>query len=137
MPELAPYVSDSETWAERSKLYRSLLARPETALFLALDGERLIGYALLVVMPAEETWVADTWRTGPRVAEVESISVLPEYRGKGIGSALLDRLEAEIEAHGVEDVVIGVLPGNTDAIRLYERRGFRQTWLYLSRFAGR
>jgi ribosomal protein S18 acetylase RimI-like enzyme len=33
--------------------------------------------------------------------------------------------------------VLGVLPGNVDAIRLYERRGFRPTWLYLSRFAGR
>jgi hypothetical protein len=30
-----------------------------------------------------------------------------------------------------------VLPGNAGAIRLYERRGFRPTWLYLSRFAGR
>ena len=38
---------------------------------------------------------------------------------------------------GVVDQVIGVLPGNVDAIRLYERRGFRPTWLYLSRFAGR
>ena len=31
----------------------------------------------------------------------------------------------------------GVLPGNEGARRLYERRGFRPTWLYLSRFAGR
>jgi len=26
---------------------------------------------------------------------------------------------------------------NSDAIRLYERRGFRPTWMYLSRFSGR
>jgi ribosomal protein S18 acetylase RimI-like enzyme len=30
-----------------------------------------------------------------------------------------------------------VLPGNAAAIRLYERRGYRPTWLYLSRFDGR
>jgi ribosomal protein S18 acetylase RimI-like enzyme len=30
-----------------------------------------------------------------------------------------------------------VLAGNEDALRLYRRRGFRPTWLYLSRFAGR
>jgi ribosomal protein S18 acetylase RimI-like enzyme len=106
-------------------------------LLLALDQEELVGYGLSHVLPAEETWVADTWRTGPRIAEVESLSILPAYRGRGIGTALLDRLEDEIEAQGVEDLVIGVLPGNVDAIRLYERRGFRPTWLYLSRFAGR
>ena len=63
--------------------------------------------------------------------------MLPEHRGGGIGSALLDALDREFAAGGVEDVILGVLPGNTDAQRLYERRGFRPTWLYLSRFAGR
>ena len=38
---------------------------------------------------------------------------------------------------GVKDLVLGALPGNTDAIRLYERRGYRPTWLYLSRLEGR
>jgi hypothetical protein len=30
-----------------------------------------------------------------------------------------------------------IADGNVDAIRLYKRRGFRPTWMYLSRFAGR
>ena len=34
-------------------------------------------------------------------------------------------------------MILGALAGNTDAIRLYERRGYRPTWLYLSKFAGR
>jgi hypothetical protein len=40
-------------------------------------------------------------------------------------------------ASGVEDLILGALPGNTDAIRLYERRGYQPTWLYLSRLTGR
>jgi ribosomal protein S18 acetylase RimI-like enzyme len=79
---------------------------------------------------------ADTWITGERIAELESISVLPEHRGAGIGSALFGALDRELEARGIEDVVIGALPGNEGAIRMYERRGYRPTWLYLSRFAG-
>jgi hypothetical protein len=39
MPELAPYVSDAETWAERRALYATLLAKPDTVLLLALEGE--------------------------------------------------------------------------------------------------
>jgi ribosomal protein S18 acetylase RimI-like enzyme len=53
----------------------------------------------------------------------------------GRGSALLDAVDAEFTRLGVHDQVIGVLPGNVDALRLYERLGFRPTWLYLSRFA--
>lgn len=137
MPELAPYVSDAETWAERRALYATLLAKPDTVLLLALEGERLIGYALSHVATLEETWIGDTWRTGQRVAELESLSVIESHRGRGVGSALVDAIDRELEAQGVDDVIVGVLAGNEDALRLYRRRGFRPTWLYLSRFAGR
>jgi ribosomal protein S18 acetylase RimI-like enzyme len=137
MPELAPYVSDAETWAERRALYAELLAKPDTVLLLALDGDALIGYGLMHVLPVGETWIGDTWRTGERVAEIESLSVLPEHRGGGTGSALLDALEREIAALGIGDIILGALAGNEAALRLYRRRGFRPTWLYLSRFEGR
>jgi L-amino acid N-acyltransferase YncA len=53
------------------------------------------------------------------------------------GGALLDRINAELEAAGIADVVVGAFAANAGALRLYERRGFRPTWNYLSRFAGR
>jgi ribosomal protein S18 acetylase RimI-like enzyme len=134
MPELAPYVSDEVTWREHGPMYEELFRRPDTFLFLASDGDRLIGYALGHVTPVEETWIADTWVTGKRIGELESISVLPEYRGQGLGSRLLDEVDREFDSLGVEDVVIGLLPGNEGARRLYERHGFRPNWLYLSRF---
>ena len=56
--------------------------------------------------------------------------MLPDYRGAGIGSALLDGLERALERAGIDDLVLGVLPGNTAAMRLYERRGYRPTWMY-------
>ena len=137
MPELAPYVSDAETWSQRRDLYASLFDKPDTLLLLARDGDELIGYALAHVLPVGETWVPDTWRTGARIAEIESLAVTAERRGEGIGSALMDAVERELAARGLDDVILGVLPGNADAIRLYERRGFRPTWMYMSRFAGR
>jgi ribosomal protein S18 acetylase RimI-like enzyme len=137
MPELAPYVTDSETWAERSALYAELMQKPDTVLLLAVDGDAAIGYALGHVLELEETWIPDTWRTGPRIAEIESLSVMPEHRGQGIGGALMDALEREFEALGVRDVIVGALPGNEFAVELYRRRGFRPTWMYLSRFEGR
>jgi ribosomal protein S18 acetylase RimI-like enzyme len=137
MPELAPYVSDDETWRVRRALYEELLAKPDTLLLVAAVDGAVVGYGLAHVLAAEETWIPDTWVTGSRIGEIESLSVLPEYRGGGLGSELLRRLEEHLAEKGVEDLILGALAGNRDAIRLYERQGYRPTWLYLSRFGGR
>jgi len=138
MPELAPYVDDVTTWEGRRALYAELLAKPDTGLLLAEDDtDTAVGYGLAHVMEREATWAADTWVTGGRIGEIESLSVLPSHRGRGLGTELLIRLEAKLAEQGVTDLVLGVLPGNTAALRLYERRGWRPTWLYLSRFDGR
>jgi ribosomal protein S18 acetylase RimI-like enzyme len=137
MPELAPYVDDTQTWRARRKLYEELLIQPDTLLLLALVGDQPIGYGLTHVMASAGSWIEDTWVTGARVGEIESLSVLPGYRGSGLGSELLDRLETHLHDRGVDDVILGALAGNDHAIRLYERRGYRPTWLYLSKFAGR
>jgi ribosomal protein S18 acetylase RimI-like enzyme len=131
MPELAPYVSDETTWAERCALYEILLAKPDTILWIAQIDDRAVGYGLAHVMPVSETWIADTWVTGARIGEIESLAVDPEFRGNGIGSRLLQQLIEGLNEQGVEDHVIGALPGNVDAIRLYERHGYKKSWTYL------
>ena len=137
MPQLAPYVSDGETWRVQRALYEELLAKTDTLLLLAFVGKTAVDYGLAHVLPVDETWIPDTWVTGPRIGETESLSGLPHYRGSGLGSMLLDRLEQHLYATGVKDLILGALPGNIDAIRLYERRGYQPTWLYLSRLEGR
>ena len=52
------------------------------------------------------------------------MAVLPGYRGRGIGSALLDRL-LESAGAGYRKVCLSVSPDNP-ALRLYERAGFEQ-----------
>jgi ribosomal protein S18 acetylase RimI-like enzyme len=136
MPELAPYVSDGESWAARRALYAELLAKPDTVLLLQYDADELIGYGLSHVLATEGTWLADTWRRGARIGEIESLAVLPSHRGRGIGTALLEALHTELTAIGVDDLILGVLAGNVAAQRLYARHGYQPTWLYLSRSPG-
>jgi ribosomal protein S18 acetylase RimI-like enzyme len=136
MPELAPYVDDTTTWAYHRDLYAELLAQRDSILLLAsIDGE-LAGYGLACVHDVAGTWIPDTWVTGARIGEVESLSVSAEHRGAGLGTRLLDALETHLREAGAEDIIIGALPGNP-AVRLYERRGYKPTWLYLSKFNGR
>ena len=136
MPELAPYVSDSATWRARRTLYEELLTKPDTLLLLAVVDDKPIGYGLTHVMPVADSWIEDTWTTGDRIGEIESLSVLPTYRGSGLGSELLDRLESHLHERGVDDLILGALAGNSDAIRLYERRGYQPAWLVLVQVRG-
>ena len=135
-PALGPYVGDEASWAARRALYAGFLERGGFAVLAERDG-RLAGYAMVAVTPVQETLMPDTWRTGDRVAEVETLVVAPDARGAGLGAAMLDRIDEELAAEGVEDVLIGAIVTNTDAIRLYKRRGFRPAWLYLLRLGGR
>lgn len=59
--------------------------------------------------------------------------VSAEFRGGGLGSRLLDEIDAELERQGITEVIVGLMPGNDGVQRLYERRGFRRRWLVLAR----
>jgi len=132
-PDRGPYVDEATTWRVRSAVYRECLSGEGFALVVTEDGSDL-GYALVAVSRDDAFW-ADTWVVGERVAELESLAVVPEARGRGIGSMLLDAVDAELAARGIVDMVIGAVAQNTEAIRLYERRGFRTAWTVLTRFA--
>jgi ribosomal protein S18 acetylase RimI-like enzyme len=90
-----------------------------------------VGYALVTVRPGPD----DTWVSGGRLAELETLSVDPEERGQGIGTRLLDAVDAELARLGIGDLFIAALVGNEGALRLYERRGLRPVMTYLARFA--
>lgn len=50
--------------------------------------------------------------------------VKPEYRGKGVNKAVLERLLAWSKDNGVVDCYLDVYAENTAAIRAYEKAGF-------------
>ncbi len=133
---LGPYVGDDASWAARRGLYREFFAGGGFAALAERDGE-LIGYAMVAIKTSAETELDDTWVSAPRVADIETMSVLPAARGAGVGTALLDFVDAELAAEGIDDVLIAAFVTNVDAIRLYERRGFRPASLYMIRLAAR
>lgn len=61
---------------------------------------------------------------GARRVFISSVSVLPEWRGSGVASGLLERCLSRAEAFGGEPVELEVGRANAHAIRLYERFGF-------------
>jgi ribosomal protein S18 acetylase RimI-like enzyme len=59
------------------------------------------------------------------VAGIETIGVDPLYRGQGIAAKLLGYAESEIINRGLHRIRLEVSVGNSTAISLYEKSGFR------------
>ena len=66
-------------------------------------------------------------------AFVSDLVVMPAHRGSGIGQRLLEAAEVYARACGMAKLKIGVLRRNEGALRLYERLGFRQYRVELSK----
>ena len=58
-------------------------------------------------------------------AEVMSVAVLPEYRGRGIGTKLFGELLKGCIERGANAVTLEVRPSNTAAIKIYESFGLK------------
>ena len=56
---------------------------------------------------------------------INVIAVLPDARGKGVGSALLAEAEKQAREHGSAGLALIVAANNTGAIRAYLRAGYR------------
>lgn len=96
---------------------RELLRGPETIAILA--GRPAAAVALVTLRP-------NVWYRGP-VAMLDELYVVPQLRGEGIGSTLIDELLSISRARGVDRIEINVDEGDVDAQRFYERHGFAST----------
>jgi ribosomal protein S18 acetylase RimI-like enzyme len=109
---------EADSWAFRRQLYEEWLQDPDAFVLIAESDGEPVGYAMVELRGPEETWA-----TGDRVAELETLAVLPGHRGRGIGSALVERMHDELRRLGVSHFVVSVIASNADAVRFYERLG--------------
>lgn len=84
---------------------------------VAADDGAVVGMAWLVVFER----VPDLGDRQRRTADIQSVFVLPGYRGCGIVRAMVDALLAEVDRRGVPRTTVHSSLG---AVGLYERAGF-------------
>jgi len=86
-----------------------ILTFPNIVRLKAVSDSQMVGF------------VAGDIKRSERLAWIATIGVLPAYRRRGIGAALLRACEAQID---VPVIRLVVRQSNQDAIRLYERFGY-------------
>jgi GNAT superfamily N-acetyltransferase len=118
LEELGPVRTPDQSWAVRRELYEEWLSEPDAFVLLAEVNRDPIGYALVHLRGPEETWA-----TGDRIGVLETLAVLPDERGRGVGTALFERIYAELRELSVKELQVAVISKNAEALRFYERHG--------------
>jgi ribosomal-protein-alanine N-acetyltransferase len=109
----AHMMANSEPWITLRRDYDAslkILTDPSREVYLAMVGDEIVGFTILNM-------------NGAFVGYLQSVCVAPPWRGKGIGSQLMDFAEKRIFTE-TPNVFICVSSLNKRVQRLYERRGY-------------
>ncbi|MFW6133761.1 MAG: N-acetyltransferase family protein [Planctomycetota bacterium] len=105
-------------WREH---FREVIQKPDMLLLVAeaAHGE-LVGFVIAQIRQAEP--VFETRKNG----FVWDLSVRPDWRRRGVASALVERAFEYLRARGVDDVILHVALDNAAAVAFYEAHGMRR-----------
>ncbi|GLQ91359.1 GNAT family N-acetyltransferase [Dyella acidisoli] len=109
--EQATFDSDQ---ISRAQFRRHLDSDTARVLVASANHRRFLGTAMVF------------FRKGSRVARLYSIASLPEARGKGVGTALIEAAETAARQRRCEALRLEVRTDNDSAVRLYERLGYHR-----------
>ncbi len=106
--------STVDAWFDPDRLVADDVRPDERPLFVADGADGLVGFAEAV--PGDDEDVYHLYR----------IYVTPSAWGTGIGTSLLERVEAAARERGARRLRLSVLAENDDAVAFYEARGFER-----------
>lgn len=137
---LVPYRSEWLEWHARM-LFLSFVNEPDSQVFpvfqsekacldlmreMTLRGDFLNGVTWLLQRNSDGEFAGAIQGVcaGRGKGAIQNLGVLPQYRGQGVGSALLERALAGFHLLGLKKISLEVTANNHAAIRLYRRHGF-------------
>lgn len=90
---------------------------PSSFTLLAMDGDKPVGYALVRLDKF-------SWRVRNPIADINNLSVNPDYRGQGIGAKLVLLAKTEAKKRGAKRMTVQALSQNERALKFYRTQGF-------------
>jgi ribosomal protein S18 acetylase RimI-like enzyme len=106
---------------------RGLLAKADNLVFLAFTHSAPAGYTYAEIIRRPETSLTYAYQ----MIHVHHISVKPEHRRRGVGSALLDAVRLSASSLDIAQLTVDVWSFNDAARTFFHRHGFEH---YIERF---
>ena len=113
------HAEDGHPLDARGQSAISALARgsPHARCWLIRENGETVGYIVLALGFSVEYGGIDSF--------IDDFYILPAFRNRGLGGAVLSRIEVEARALGVQAIHLEVMAGNDRAEALYRRFGFQ------------
>ena|SRR6266850_798432 len=102
---------------------RYFLTIPSADCVVALEGNHIVGFIL-----SEEN---------PPLAHIITLDVAAKERRRGVGAALLEKLESNLSARGVRSILLETATDNEAAVAFWQRHGYRSEAVLKRYYLGR
>jgi len=99
---------------------RELIQREDASLVVAILDGRIVGSGYALVKPARH------YLNHRYYSYLGFMFTLPDYRGKGVNTKIIEYLKEWSEAKGLHEIRLTVYDENYRAIRAYEKVGFKK-----------
>ena len=99
---------------------KALLLNDDAHLVVAELGGKVIASGYAMIKTAKPYLVHD------RYSYLGFMYTVPEYRGRGVNTMILESLREWSYARGLKEIRLDVYSGNESAIRAYEKVGFKK-----------
>ena len=88
-------------------------------IYVAEENEQMVGFITAEVLK-KKVWY------NVQLGSINNIFVLEEYRGKGIGKALMKTMMNTLQDVGITNIQLEAYSQNSKAIKFYEKLGFEK-----------
>jgi len=112
--------------------FEKLLVSIDSKVYVVESGDKIYGYAITRVI---------SFQANPLIVDhkrlfIDDIIIDPEYRKKGIGKFLIEKLESVCRSEGYNYLDLNVWSFNTEAIDFYRKHGMRESILRMEKYIG-
>ncbi len=117
--KLDNYILDTESEKILYNTIVALIENGDTEVLVATEESKVVGFIVVTVNTFQ-----NLYQTRKLIGEISAIYVRRDYRGKGIGSKLLEEAMKYLQSKGVEIVLAEVRADNKASMKLFTKYGF-------------
>jgi len=113
------YGSHLQTTANRRRISEVFARRiAQDQAHVARADDRIVGFVTF-------TMAGSTFAKSSTRGVIQNLYVVPEARGDGVGTQLLETAERRLREHGADTIALEAMADNTPAQQFYRARGYR------------